>query len=453
MSSGYNSRTRGDASQRGGIRIRLTREGVAYGVVLMFVAAAAILRNINLLILLNGLMIGPLLMSWRVARSSLRRVQARRVVGPLFFAGRTESVYWQLENQKRLLPAWQVTVTDHASDRKKSGRKRMSTAMLLFREIGAGEAESSSYRVCFPRRGRYWLGPAVFSTSFPFGLIRASFVQAQREEVIVAPATGRLVTGWDRRLMSHAAGDDAVKRRSGIMGDEFFAVRPWRDGDSLKHLHWRSTARHNKPMVRQFDRRSDRDVILVLDLWQPAETIGRDLSASDDALRVELILSFASSVVAMAAREVHGRVTVAICGAKSTVEISGIEAKAESVENILRQLALAEASSAPDLIGILTRVAESTPGGTPVYVISSRWDRAEVLQKIEQETDPGLVQLSPWIRFLAPGQPEFDGLFTPPELFQRLLGNAAGIGKFPEAVSSGPAANHPDDRIGSEVLA
>ena len=154
------------------------------------------------------------------------------------------------------------------------------------------------------------------STNFPFGLVRAEFTLSDRQSVIVAPAAGRLITGWDRRLMSVSAGDEAVKRRTGVMGDEFFAVRPWRNGDSLKYLHWRSTAKHNRPMVRQFDRRSDRDVILVLDLWTA------DAGNSTDR-NVEMILSFATTVVMMAGREVHGRVTVAICGSANTIASSG----------------------------------------------------------------------------------------------------------------------------------
>lgn len=414
MSSNRNANEKKPASVRGRIRIRLTREGLAYLVVVLFVAAAAILRNINLLILLNGLMIAPLLLSWRLSRSGLRRLEARRVVRPLLVAGRMESVFWELHNRRRYLPGWQISITDRT---RSAGSSRRSAdgpvATVMIPEVDAGATETGSYRIRFPRRGKYWLGPAEVFTTFPFGLIRASFVLRDREPVIVAPAIGELVTGWDRRLMSHAAGDEAIKRRAGVLGDEFFAVRPWRHGDSLRHLHWRSTARHNRPMVRQFDRRSDRDIILVLDLWHPATAASAKDAWTAELEQVEKILSFAASVVIMASKEVHGRVSVAICGATNELEVSAIEAKATGTDVILERLALAMPGPQPDLTGILQALAETTPGGSPVYVVTNRPDTAEFLARSATYADPALAELQPWLRFLSPGREEFDSLFRP----------------------------------------
>ena len=108
---------------RSRIRLMLTREGLAYVVVVIFVAAAAILRNINLLILLNGLMIAPLLLSWRISRSTLRRLVTRRLVSGLWFAGRAETVFWEVTNNRYILPAWQLTLTDQAATEVKSRRR------------------------------------------------------------------------------------------------------------------------------------------------------------------------------------------------------------------------------------------------------------------------------------------------------------------------------------------
>lgn len=421
----------GGVPARSRVQVRLTREGSAYVVVVIFVAAAAILRNINLLILLNGLMIAPLLLSWRLSRGVLLRIEARRVVMPLLFANRQETVFWELHNRRRWMPGLQISVVDRASDGAEGLRALPGSplASVVVREVAPGSSETGSYRIRFPRRGRYWLGPAEVLTEFPFGLIRSSYAIRGQQEVLVAPAVGHLVAGWDRRLMSHAAGDEALKRRSGVLGDEFFAVRPWRSGDSLRHLHWRSTARQNRPMVRQFDRRSDRDVILVLDLWQPeTASAGSDTGADPD--RVELVLSFAASVVMLAAREVDGRVWVGLCGSDNELVLSKAEGAAGGVGNILERLAVVSAGPDPDLLDMLRTVADATPAGVPVCIVTTRQETAEFLALSATYADPALAELQPWLRFLSPGRPEFASLYSA----------APASGRMPAAVSEGKNA-------------
>ncbi len=418
----------------------LTREGFAYVVVSLFVAAAALLRNINLLILLNGLMIAPLLLSWRICGSSLRRLVLRRVTRTFWYAGRPDAIHWEAYNPHWILPAWQLLIEDRlvadigqSADQPEPARTRM-----VLEQVGAGRHQSVSWRVLFPRRGLYTAGPARVNTSFPFGLIRASRKIESTTTIVVAPAPGKLVAGWDRRLVSQAIGDSAVKRRAGLQGDEFFAVRPWRNGDSLRLIHWRSTARQGRPMVRQHDRRSDRDLILVLDLWRPATTSGSALETgslpgeekgSDPKLlrrlRVlasdpagpddpcEVALSFAMSAVLLAERETRGQIIVAVCGDSSRVIVARPEGNSTGLGEIHSALATASASGAPDVGTALREIANLTPAGSPVYLISTRPVPGTILFELDDQMAPTLAQLQPWLRFLSPGTPGFDAIFTP----------------------------------------
>ncbi|MFM7738649.1 MAG: hypothetical protein ACKO9H_04535, partial [Planctomycetota bacterium] len=47
------------------LKVWLTREGWIFLVILLFVSAGSLLRNINLLMLMTGIMIAPLFLSWR----------------------------------------------------------------------------------------------------------------------------------------------------------------------------------------------------------------------------------------------------------------------------------------------------------------------------------------------------------------------------------------------------
>ena len=58
-------------------KIRLTREGWFYVVVLCFILGGAILREVNLLFVLAGMLAGPLVLSLRSVSTMLGGVQNR----------------------------------------------------------------------------------------------------------------------------------------------------------------------------------------------------------------------------------------------------------------------------------------------------------------------------------------------------------------------------------------
>ena len=66
-------------------RAWLTREGWYYLAVLTFIIGGAVLRSVNLLVILAGAMIGPLLFNWRLVIASLTGLVVRRKL-PLFAA-------------------------------------------------------------------------------------------------------------------------------------------------------------------------------------------------------------------------------------------------------------------------------------------------------------------------------------------------------------------------------
>lgn len=48
-------------------------------------------------------------------------------------------------------------------------------------------------------------------------------------------------------------------------GPDYLGIREYRTGDSLRHVHWRSTARHGEVMVREFEREQTRRLVVVVD--------------------------------------------------------------------------------------------------------------------------------------------------------------------------------------------
>ena len=68
-------------------RLSICREGWAYILVTLIVLAAAILRQINLLMALFGMMAAIPILSWRVVQASLKRLEIRRKAPESISAG------------------------------------------------------------------------------------------------------------------------------------------------------------------------------------------------------------------------------------------------------------------------------------------------------------------------------------------------------------------------------
>ncbi|MDQ4058327.1 MAG: DUF58 domain-containing protein, partial [Actinomycetota bacterium] len=116
--------------------------------------------------------------------------------------------------------------------------------------LEAGGKRASSYRVVAPRRGRYEVGPLEVSFVDPFGLARLSSEGIAPSDFLVHPRVEQLVVPRD---MSHqrSMAVSALRQLSGSRGEDFYTLREYAEGDDLRKIHWPSTAKRNRYMIRQ----------------------------------------------------------------------------------------------------------------------------------------------------------------------------------------------------------
>ena len=92
--------------------------------------------------------------------------------------------------------------------------------------------------------------------------------------LLIGPATvgfGRSATGISREA---AGGDSASSDLTG-RGDELRGTRPYVAGDDLRSVHWKSTARLGELVVREFDRTSRAESVVIWDGGAPVPAVAR----------------------------------------------------------------------------------------------------------------------------------------------------------------------------------
>ncbi|MDR2895265.1 MAG: DUF58 domain-containing protein [Propionibacteriaceae bacterium] len=163
-------------------------------------------------------------------------------------------------------------------------------ASFALPRLSPGQLVDQSFRIPTNRRQVIKVGPVRASRGDPLGLLRRDVSWAAVQELFVHPDTvvlGSAATGFIRDL-------EGVPTDTLSSSDiAFHALREYVMGDDLRHIHWKTTARVGKYMVRQFEetRRSHLVVCLSTD---PADYA----SADDFELAVSVAASLAQQTLA-----------------------------------------------------------------------------------------------------------------------------------------------------------
>lgn len=102
------------------------------------------------------------------------------------------------------------------------------------------------------RRGILRFAGLALSRTDPLGLFRATARVAAPQTVLILPRRYLLPPIALPGAMKYQQGGVALASNVG-QSDEFVALRDYRRGDPIRHIHWRSWARTGKPIVKEFE--------------------------------------------------------------------------------------------------------------------------------------------------------------------------------------------------------
>lgn len=258
-------------------RYRLTRLGVHFLFIALFAMMGGSLRGFNLLLVLAGLLVGILLIQWRIGRVNIRGARLQRLPLTGSHAGSELTLRYKITNQNRFLPLWMVRIHDQVTapdqsdafqepDSELSTRTPPTDVISSVGHVGQSLASRTAAVCCFHDRGCYRVGPLHLSSSFPFSLVQSDQLpDLGADSIYVYPRLLNLRKGW-RSLLPPRRGGDGHRSTGGVQQDgDFFGLRRWQSGDQVKQIHWRTTARVGEPLVRQFEQRNQHQICILVD--------------------------------------------------------------------------------------------------------------------------------------------------------------------------------------------
>jgi len=208
---------------------------------------------------LTYLLVGILLISWLWAWLNVHWVRVSRNVRNHYVqVGHFFEEQLSIENTGPLPKLW--------IELKDSSNLPYHQASRVVSRVGRKQQRHWRVRTPCYRRGRYKLGPISILSSDPFGLFLFSKALPENfvSHIIIFPMAVD-IPGFQPPF-GELAGGEAIHRRTHYTTTNVAGVRDYVFGDSFKRIHWRSTARLGRLMVKEFELDPVSDIWIFLDM-------------------------------------------------------------------------------------------------------------------------------------------------------------------------------------------
>jgi len=259
--------------------MRPTSDAIAIAVLAAFLLFVAVNLQAGWVFGVDALLIGLLMVGWLSARATLRGVAVRRRMVPEAFEGEAIAVT--------------LTVTVRHGRRYflelRDAIPGVTAAASVIPVCDSRSPAAVTYRTTAQRRGVHQADAVDLQTAGLAGLFTSRRRLEARSTLTIFPRYWPLAE-FPLPGTSSEGESTPLPAREGL---EITGVREFRDGDSLRHVHWRSTARRGTLVVREFERSGRQPLALLLDTSSTAYTSAGGGEAFEDLVRAAASIAFA----------------------------------------------------------------------------------------------------------------------------------------------------------------
>lgn len=205
------------------------------------------------LAVLSGLF---LIINWFWTYISVRKLSITRNQRLLRYqVGNVFEEEFELINPVRYSRLW-IEVVDLSNLPGKSGSKVLSG-------IGGKKNRYYNSRNILTKRGSFILGPTLLRSGDPFGMFLSEKLIPSEKQLIVLP----YIENINRFIEppGFIQGGRAIRQKSLEATSFASGVREYQPGDPLNRIHWKSSARRDKFMVKEFDQDPQGDIWIIID--------------------------------------------------------------------------------------------------------------------------------------------------------------------------------------------
>jgi len=336
-----------------GVRFRLTLAGWIFLGTSVLVAVTALNSGLALLFVMFGCMLGALYVSALLSRRMIAAVRVQRDLPRRCRQNQRVQAGYLLRSVRGGGSCLALRVAE-------LGLQEVRLPEACCGYLRADQEFLSRADMVPRRRGRIRMESLRLSTTFPFGLVRASRRFDQPASLLVWPARGRLTTALIGKGASESASTAPSVRAGGQ--DDFYGLREYRLGDNARWIHWRRSAGRAEPVIREMSRPRPRTLWVALDTCVPG-----DGSPAERARR-ERSIRFAATLIEEALAAGY-RVGAAVAYGRKVVIVPPAERRS-ACQRLLDALADIDDNDARHLAETLAHLRQAWVRQAHVVVVS-----------------------------------------------------------------------------------
>jgi uncharacterized protein (DUF58 family) len=339
----------------------------------------------------------PLISAASVARERFRLGSRRTVFPPRVHRGGGAEVTLEVTNADRHPGGLWILSEQLPAELGPSPR-------FVVERLGSRASAALRYSVHGRRRGRHVLGPLRLRLVDPFGLVERTVAGIDTGALLVVPRVRALGRGGPSG--GHGGGGEGARRSLAVHGEDDVSAREYRQGDDLRKVHWRATARTGELMVRLEERPWRSQATLLVDTRARAHLVGQrsagrpvpgapgDDDPPTDSL--EWVVEAAASIgAALAGRGAVLRVVTDSGELRPASGRGGL-----TVDELLERLALVRPSRAGSLGPAIDQLCRAAGDG-PVICLLGAVGPDEVVDLVRARSGPAtdgavLVDIGSW---------------------------------------------------------
>jgi len=240
---------------------------------------------------------------------------------------------------------------------------------------------SFEYSLKLPLRGHYHLGPVKMRVKDAFDLFYSEKIEESIHSFSVFPQIEvleeQVITSRSPKLLSGAMPLNVIGT-----GTEFYSLREFVPGDSLRSVNWKALAKKGKMMVNETVREDVMDVILLLD--------AREVSAVGGGKDTPLEMSCRAAAT-YAKQLLDERNNVALMVYGETIERVDLDRGEHHLFKILTALASAKPQGNLKLEIVMKDLLPHLPSGSPIILFSSLDDDHTIAEAFTSTVSRGFT--------------------------------------------------------------
>jgi uncharacterized protein (DUF58 family) len=227
-------------------RTRPTKEGLTFLMLSLFVGFAALNTGNNLLYLTFGMMLSFIAASGIISVINLSKIEVKFDPPEDVFALTPTPLKFSVKNLKTLIPSYSLTIDIE-------GEK------AFLSHLPPKVRKTTTVEFLFKRRGWNKVPEAVIFTRFPFGFFKKWIrVDLGDEEILVYPKVEKI--GVEKTKLKERFGQMESDRKG--FGDDLRSLRIYNEGDNPKLIHWKTSAKIGKLMLRELQDNETKRVLI-----------------------------------------------------------------------------------------------------------------------------------------------------------------------------------------------